>query len=146
MISFYSKKDWETFGKKWTDDEKIIIDLRKCRSEQDVVLSIGDILRASYSTELQGGNSLDALHDLVADWFIEQWNNWNDIYIIGWKRFINEHPFFSQKILLVLTDSYLTSITCQMREVVQWKTANCSSMNFLDAMHENPPKIFLVMN
>ncbi len=147
MISYYQKEDWDRFGKKCSENtEHIIIDIRKCQSRNNIVLLIGTTLRASYSAEMQTGKSLDALHDVVSDWFIEHWNNWKTVYIIGWQNFTEKYPFFSQDVLQVLNDAYLTCITGQMREVVQWKTIGCEKINFLTAMYENPPKIFLVCN
>ncbi len=156
MISYDSKECWDEFCEIWSKDKNnIIIDLRECSSKREFVLSIGSILRASYSTKVEvgsgisidaeGGN-LDALSDVMSDWFIENWNNWKDIYIVGWQGFIDKHPVYSQKLALTLTDSYILSITAQMRAVLQWKEEECADMNFLDAMYENPPRVFLIMN
>ncbi|WP_434354156.1 hypothetical protein VH441_03790 [Psychrobacter sp. HD31] len=147
MIVFENKESWNQFGQKRSENsDNIIINLKQCKLEDDFLIAIGNNLRASYSTDIQIGKNLDALHDIVSDWFIEQWNNWKDVYIVGWLEFVNKYPVFSQKVLLVLNDSYLTSLTAQMCEVVQWQTMNLKEANFFDAMYESPPNIYLIMN
>lgn len=146
MIEFLKKESWDKFGEQWqAEPSKIIIDTRECMAEEDFVLAIGQVLHASYSTPLIGGYSLDALIDVLSDYFIENWRQYKEIYIVGWQRFIGMHPSFSQRTLLSLMDSYIKAIECQHR-AVDFGDDTFENLQFLDALTDNRPRIFLVLN
>lgn len=68
----------------WGNKKKgqLFIDLRKCADRQCILREIGGVLKGSDSQTMRG-NSLDALVDIMGDWFIERWGEKVEIYIRG---------------------------------------------------------------
>jgi len=59
-----------------------VIDLRACKDEPCILRSIGAVLKGAESVTIRG-HSLDALHDVAGDWFMEHWGDKVEIYLRG---------------------------------------------------------------
>ena len=82
MIRFLSNvPDWNPI---WGIKEKgrLLIDLGKCADKECILRKIGTVLKGSDSPTIDG-NSLDALIDVMGDWFMEHWGEPIEIYIRG---------------------------------------------------------------
>ncbi|WP_068081564.1 hypothetical protein [Polycladidibacter stylochi] len=82
MIQFIEAAQWKAHSA--TVGKKYVVDLRGSQSKQEILRSMGKILKGKDSP-LINGNSLDALNDVMSDWFCENWGKEKQIYIIGWE-------------------------------------------------------------
>lgn len=139
MIYFYRKN--ETPKSK----NKINVNLLKCVHKEDFVKELGNKLCGQSSPKLQTGLSLDALADVVSDYFIENWLKWHDIYIEGWGYFSNKEPIFSQKVLIILTDSYLSSVHGEIKMMLRGKSS-FTNEDILSVLTEKMPSIYLILD
>lgn len=150
MIDFINKNAWsEDLLKSIIKNENpIIIDFNDYEicNEHLILNKLQKYLRASFSTkEEEFGNNLNALKDVVSDFFIENWLKWNNVYILGWGRLTENQPIFTQKILDIILSSYIESIAGKLREI-KWKEITFEDAKLLQAIEEFKPKIFLILN
>ena len=146
MISFENAEVWDKFGHIYSnDDNRIHIDLRGCEVEEDYYKAFINKLNAPYSTIEGFGNNLDALADVVSDYYNENWLTWKEVYVTGWKSFINKHPVFSQEFLATLNSTYLTSIEGTLK-LIEWGDISFEDAHLLDALTDLKPRMFLVLN
>lgn len=146
MICFWNDSDWDSAYQNQLDiDTNIIIDLRECSSEEDFILLITTTLSASFSTKQGLGKNLDALSDVVSDYLNEHWLQWKDVYLVGWKYFIEKHPIFSQKLLNALNNTYLKSIS-SMLMMINWGDITFEEARLLEALTDSKPRMFLILN
>jgi hypothetical protein len=83
MIRFLSNvPDWNPIWK-IKAKERLVVDLGECRDQQGIVRELVTLLKGRDSPKIVGGNSLDALVDVMGDWFIEHWGETIEIYIRG---------------------------------------------------------------
>ena len=83
MIRFLSNvPGWNPIWKIKTK-ERLVVDLGECRDQQGIVRELVTLLKGRDSPKLVGGNSLDALVDVMGDWFTEHWGETIEIYIRG---------------------------------------------------------------
>jgi len=82
VIQFLSNvPDWNPiWGIK--ENGRLLIDLGKCADKECILKKIGAVLKGSDSPTISG-NSLDALVDVMGDWFMEHWGEQIAIYIRG---------------------------------------------------------------
>lgn len=146
MISFENAEVWDKFGHLYSNDEnRIHIDLRSCEVEEDYYKAFIDKLNAPYSNIEDFGNNLDALADVVSDYYNENWLTWKEVYVTGWKSFIAKHPIFSQKFLVTLNSTYLTSIEGTLK-LIDWGDLEFKDAHLLEALTNSRPNIFLILN
>lgn len=121
--------------------QKISIYLSDCQSTTEKVALIGSKLRGKEST-LTNGESLDALHDVISDYFIENWLKWHDIYIYDWGQFSNQEGIFSQKVLNVIIQAYQSSLFGAAQSV-HWGDESFDGSGILDALLDKRPQCYL---
>ncbi|ANB92143.1 hypothetical protein MOVS_09370 [Moraxella ovis] len=121
--------------------KKISIYLSDCQSTTEKVALIGGKLRGKEST-LTNGESLDALHDVISDYFIENWLKWHDIYIYDWGQFSNQEGIFSQKVLNVIIQAYQTSLFGAAQSV-HWGDESFDESDILDALLDKRSQCYL---
>lgn len=139
MITFINNNE------KPNSKSKITIDLTTCVKRNDYILAIGEKLHASYSTPLVTGNSLDALHDVVSDWFIENHLKWKDVFIQGWQTFTQKESIYAQKVLTVLMEGYITYLGGQA-QMIKWQEFSFDDSKMFEAIRVKQPSIFLILN
>jgi len=82
VIRFLSNvPDWKPIWEIKKKD-RLLIDLPKRADKECILRKMGAVLKGSDSPTI-GGNSLDALIDVMSDWFIEHWGEKIEIYIRG---------------------------------------------------------------
>lgn len=146
MINFWNEYDWDdTYQNQLNSDQNVVINLKECVSEKDFVLAVAHVLNASFSTKIGLGSNLDALSDVVSDYLNENWLNWKDVYLVGWKRFLEKHPIFSQKMLNTLNDAYLKTISSKLM-MINWKEITFHDARLLEALTDSRPRILLILN
>ena len=138
MIYFVTKKDLPKIKK------AIKINLSDCESKEDAILLISKKIRGTNSPDLANGYSLDALFDVMSDFFMENWLTWGDICIYGWGDFSLQHPMLSQQILSLIMDAYISGISSTLR-LIEWGDINYQSSNLLSAVTEKKPFIYVVI-
>lgn len=124
---------------------KIVIDLTSCYDKKEVLIRISSKLKGKNSPSLATGNSLDACFDIVSDYFIENWLKWKDIYVYGWGTFSLKEPIYSQKILSLIMEAYLLSLSSQL-QLIEWGDANFLDSNILKSTKEKKPTIYFILN
>lgn len=146
MIYFDEAEIWEKFGETYkADPEKIVIDLRPCKECHEYVLAIEDKLHASENaTRLQTGKSLDALADVLWEYFYENWLKSPEIYLVGWKGFIDKHPVFSQKLLTTISEAHKSVVWGQARAVYEGEE-KVEKIKIHEEI-QNGVKCFLILN
>ena len=102
------------------------IDLRECKTEEEIVLAFGKVFKGDDRDGLVTGRSLDALNDVCRDYYLDSWRRYDTVVVRGWKH-ANKISFKScQVILEILNDTYL--------ECLKWKLE--------DIFDENEPDTF----
>lgn len=138
MIYFVTKNQLPKMKK------AIKIDLSICESKEDVILLISKKIRGKDSPDLVSGRSLDALFDVVSDFFMENWLVWGDVCIYGWGNFSLRHPMLSQQILILMMKAYISAIESTLR-LIEWGDIDYQSSNLLSAVTEKEPFIYVVI-
>lgn len=138
MIKFVYKRDLPKSNK------KISIRLTDCQNKIEVVGLIGSKLKAKDSP-LICGKSLDALHDVISDYFIENWLKWHDVYIYGWGQFSINNPIFSQKVLTIIMLAYQTSLFAAAQSV-HWEESSFHDSGILASLLDKRPCCFLILD
>jgi len=108
MITILEGADWNP---RWEFpiEGEVFIDLRGIDKKHRIVRKIGRVLRAEDSP-LINGNSLDALIDVVSDWFIETWGTDRVIYIAGGKTLEYQGVKFALEVTLSIEDAFMQAI------------------------------------
>lgn len=125
--------------------KKIIIDLTHCNNQRECILLISRKITGKDSPLLQTGNSLDAFFDVLSDYFIENWGEWKDIYIYGWCIFSTSNPILSQKILSLMMESYIVSVSGEIQMII-WNKTTLDNSNILEFLKDKKPNIYLIMS
>lgn len=104
MIKVIPKDRWDTT---WDNPQQgaILIDLRKCRSKADVLRAVGHKLKGQHSPIIHG-NSLDALIDVMSDWFCENWGKEKVIYITGGSHLFAIGNDFAMNLVQCFNDAF----------------------------------------
>lgn len=108
MINFIQNHD------KPKSKDKITIDLTECQSRKDFVIKLSEYLCGENGRPLQSSN-LDAFNDVLFDFYAENWLNWKDVVIVGWENFTNRYPIFSQRVLVILQECFISCIQGNLR-------------------------------
>lgn len=125
--------------------KKIIIDFNGCDNKEEAILLIAKKLKGKGSPNLLSGYSLDALFDVLCDFFIENWIIWNEIFIYNWASFSNKNPILSQKLLTLIIEAYIASISGTLR-LIESADIRFEDSDLLMALESKKPCIYLVIN
>jgi len=90
------------------------IDLRGCGREEEIVLKFGEVFRGEASPILQTGKSLDALSDIMWDYYADSWRRYDTICIRGWRNAMIVAPEASQVIFNMIAYENIRSITWRL--------------------------------
>lgn len=88
--------------------DSILVDLSECQSREAVIAAIGRKLKAQDS-QLIRGESLDALTDVVGDWFIENWGKRRQVFIANGDRLFDFGRGFAEQVLACIDDAFLAA-------------------------------------
>lgn len=75
------------------------------------------------------------------DFYTENWLNWKDIFIVGWENFANRHPIFSQKVLAILQDCFISCIQGSLRFANQHNTLETEILPLQNKL----PQIYIII-
>lgn len=134
MINFIQNHD------KPKSKDKITIDLTECQSRKDFVIKLSEYLCGENGRPLQSSN-LDAFNDVLFDFYAENWLNWKDLVIVGWENFVTHHPIFSQRVLAILQDCFISCIQGHLR----FANANHALETDVLPLQNKIPKIYIVV-
>jgi len=104
MIKILSKDNWDV---SWDMPQQgaFLIDLRDCRAKSDILKAIGHQLKGKDSPVIHG-NSMDALIDVMSDWFCENWGQKKDVYITGGGRLFEISHDFAMNVTQCFNDAF----------------------------------------
>ena len=83
------------------------IDLRKCKTEEEIVLAFGKVFKGDDRDGLITGLSLDALNDVSRDYYLDSWRRYDTVVVRGWEHANNISFKSCQVILDILNSTYL---------------------------------------
>ncbi|HGG64345.1 MAG TPA: hypothetical protein ENK34_07180 [Rhodobacteraceae bacterium] len=108
MITILDPTDWNL---RWETPiaGEWFIDLRGIDKKHRIIRKIGRTLRGGDSP-LINGNSLDAMIDVVADWFTETWGTNRIIYIAGGKSLECHGVKFALDVTLSIEEAFMDTI------------------------------------
>ena len=106
MANVISENTWDLFQNKRLQKGSILIDLSACKTKTDILKKIGHILKGQDSILIRG-NSLDALMDVMSDWFCENWEQKHVIYIAGINHLFNMDHALATKVIECFNDAYV---------------------------------------
>lgn len=108
MIEIISKSNWDADCSQ-TYDYLIQVDLRDCEDTQQIIQKIGSSIKGNASQYISG-NSLDALVDVMSDWFIENWGDEKWICITGGNRAFDFGREFALNLVGCFCDAFSGAI------------------------------------
>jgi hypothetical protein len=85
------------------------IDLRGVASKKEAIVRLASTLSGKQSHPVNG-DSLDALQDVIADWFYEHWTTKKTIYIAGGRSLCNLDPDLAVHVADVINSAFIAAI------------------------------------
>lgn len=114
-----------------SDPMKTFIDLRPFSTNEEIIFSIGQILRTEQSASVQHDTPLDGLIDVMFDYFYENWGELKDVTILGLSSIACRDPLFAIKLINVVYSSFLTSAEAKTRIDKSANISNEMKKNFI---------------
>lgn len=87
----------------------IRLSLYSCETKDEIIRAFGKRLKGRDSVKIKG-NSLDALVDVMSDWFIEGWGKEKRVYVSGHKRVFEHGEEFALKVAQCLNDAFTDAL------------------------------------
>lgn len=108
MITIHSPQDW---NRSWDSPENgsLLISLQDCGTQADVLMAIGHVIKGQDSPTIHG-RSLDALIDVMGDWFIENWGTTKVIHVTGGDHLFTLGRTFAIKVIQCFNDAFAAAI------------------------------------
>ena len=147
IYGYWDKEETEIWAKSYK--EKAVnyheIDLRECKTEEEIVLAFGKVFKGDDRDGLITGRSLDALNDVCRDYYLDSWRRYDTVVVRGWEHANNISFKSCQVILDILNSTYLEVLQWTIEEVYdEEEEKTFESIDLLDEL-KNGHKIYFFM-
>jgi len=147
VYAYWDEEDTEVWAHSYKEEAVNYheIDLRECKTEEEIVLAFGKVFKGDDRDGLVTGRSLDALNDVARDYFIDSWRRDDTVVVRGWEHANNINFKSCQVIIDILQRTYLESITWRFEDVFdENEDETLESIDILDEL-KNGHKIYFFM-
>ncbi len=115
-MRYIKKSEYEEVMSEAPDIIKNYIVINLEGEKKDIIRTMASSLRGEGSISMESfGNNLDALNDVLGDWFLDTWFEQKEVYILGFSKIFENDMVFGLKLIDMLSECGSYMGMCLMR-------------------------------